>query len=140
MAGLAFSQAGLGLCHALSHALGGAFHVPHGRLNAILLPAVLEVNQAGAQRQYAELSRYAGCGGSADLMAVRNLKNNLLKLRKQLGLPGSLRAAGVDCRELRSREEAIVQAALEDPCCSSNPVPVDGQTVKKLLREVADGG
>ena len=54
MAGMAFSQAGLGLCHAIAHSLGGMFHVPHGRLNAILLPLVLEFNTSAASGSYAE--------------------------------------------------------------------------------------
>ena len=72
MAGLAFTQAGLGACHALSHALGGQFHVPHGRLNAILLPAVVAGNAESAGAQYARLARLAGLSGSSDTMALRN--------------------------------------------------------------------
>ena len=65
MAGIAFTQAGLGLCHAMAHSLGGLFHVPHGRLNAILLPSVITCNAHVAAKKYAELARAAGIGGSA---------------------------------------------------------------------------
>ena len=136
MAGLAFNQAGLGLCHSLSHSLGGLFHVPHGRLNGILMPAVVEVNAAAAAHRYAELARYAGLGGTADTVALRNLKNGLIRLRKQLNLPDSLLKAGVSPKEVRGRMEEIVGAVLKDPCSASNPVAVDSALVKKVLAEV----
>ena len=81
MAGLAFTQGGLGLCHAFSHALGGQFHIPHGRLNAILLPAVVSCNADTMGAKYADLARKIGLGGANDAMAVRNLKNALIRLR-----------------------------------------------------------
>ncbi len=62
MAAMAFSQAGLGICHALAHSLGGQFHVPHGRLNAILLPAVVACNGVAAGAAYTALARQAGLG------------------------------------------------------------------------------
>lgn len=74
MAGIAFSHAGLGICHAISHSLGGIFHVPHGRLNAVLLPGVIACNSSRVLHRYAELARAAGMAGSADAVAVRNLK------------------------------------------------------------------
>ncbi len=140
MAGLAFTQAGLGLCHAMSHALGGQFHVPHGRLNAILLPAVLACNAESAGAKYAELARRAGFGGSSDAMALRYLKNALIRLRSQLKLPGSLAQAGIKLEELQSKTEQIVFAALADPCCTTNPVPVTDEMVHRVLREVAGRG
>lgn len=136
MAGLAFTQAGLGLCHAMSHSLGGMFHVPHGRLNAILLPAIVSCNAHAAGQKYAELARAAGLGGSADTIAVRNLKNGLIRLRKELNLPETLTQAGVDPRAVWGNVGAIVQAALEDPCCKSNPVAVDDFMVRRILEEV----
>ena len=84
MAGIAFSQAGLGLCHGLAHVLGGMFHLPHGRLNGILLPEVVSCNGDGCREKYADLARSAGLGGGADTLAVRNLKNGLIRLRRQL--------------------------------------------------------
>ena len=137
MAGLAFNQAGLGLCHALSHALGGQFHIPHGRINAILLPAVILVNNCP---KYAELSRRLGLGGSSDTMAVRNLKNALCRLRNALKLPSTLSQAGVDIALLQAKTEQIIAAALADPCCSTNPVPVTEEMVRKVLQEVAGRG
>ncbi len=139
MAGMAFSQSGLGLCHAMAHALGGRFHIPHGRLNAILLPAVIEAN-AGANRLYADLARRAGIGGTAELTAVRNLKNTLLRLRKELTLPATLAQTGVSPRQVREEAQSLVQAALGDPCCDTNPVPPDGPMVRKILQQVTGIG
>ena len=138
MAGLAFTRAGLGVCHALAHALGGQFHVPHGRLNAILLPAVIAHN--GAAERYARLSRQSGLGGSSDTMAVRSLKNGLVRLRNQLGLPATLAEAGVENAVLRQKMPAICKAALEDPCCVTNPTPVTEGLLRQILQEVSGIG
>ena len=140
MAGMAFTQAGLGLCHAMAHSLGGMFHVPHGRLNAILLPEVVRVNATVAGSKYATLARSAGLGGSADTVAVRNLCNGLLQLRKTLQLPSTLQQAGVDPRQVRLQTEEIVAAALSDPCCKTNPVSVDSATVRHVLTQVTGHG
>ncbi len=136
MAGMAFSQAGLGLCHAMAHSLGGLFHVPHGRLNAILLPSVLSCNAHVAGRKYAELARAAGIGGSADTIAVRNLKNGLIRLRRELNLPETLAQAGVDPRAVWGNVGQIVTATLEDPCCRSNPMTAEDFLVRRILEEV----
>ena len=140
MAGLAFSQAGLGLCHAAAHALGGAFHIPHGRLNAILLPAVIALNGSAAGAKYAALSRNAGLGGAVENMGVRNLRNALIRLRRELKLPGTLSDAGVSPAKLRENREKLVTAILEDPCCRTNPVKVDKALAVRLLNEVAGSG
>ena len=136
MAGLCFTQAGLGLCHAMSHALGGLFHVAHGRLNAVLLPAVIGCNAQAAGRKYAELSRAAGLGGSADTIGVRNLKNGLVRLRRELELPQTLLQAGIQPREVWRNAEAIVSATLADPCCAANPMKVEDFLVRRILEEV----
>ena len=140
MAGMAFTQAGLGLCHAMSHSLGGVFHVPHGRLNAILLPAVVACNSEAAGRKYADLARAAGFEGSADTVALRNLRNGLIRLRRELKLPETLAQAGIDRKNLKAATEEIVRATLADPCCETNPVRVDGALVRYVLEEVAGHG
>ena len=139
MAGIAFSQAGLGLCHAMAHALGGRFHVAHGRLGAILLPAVVEVN-AAANGKYAELARGAGLGGSADTVAVRNLKNTLVRLRRELSMPATLAQAGIKPGQVRQLREEILASALADPCCATNPVKVDRAMAEAVLERVTGIG
>ena len=140
MAGMAFSQAGLGLCHAMAHSLGGLFHVPHGRLNAILLPSIVATNAHVAGAKYAELARFAGLGGSVETIAVRNLKNGLMGLRKELKLPETLAQAGVAPKEVQRAAEEIVKATLEDPCCKTNPVPVTRDLVLRVLEAVTGHG
>ena len=136
MAGIAFTQAGLGLCHAMSHSLGGLFHVPHGRLNAILLPSVVSFNAHVAGEKYARIARAAGVGGSADSVAVRNLRNSLIRLRRDLKLPETLAQAGVAPRDVWAATGEIVQATLADPCCASNPMGVEDFAVRRILEEV----
>lgn len=140
MAGIAVSQAGLGICHAISHTLGGMFHVPHGRLNAVLLPTVIDCNAHAAAHRYAELARYAGMAGSADAAALRNLKNGLLRLRKELELPQSLAQAGIPPRQLRENMPMLVEAVLEDPCCAANPMKVEEFLIRHILEQTAGYG
>ena len=140
MAGIAFTHGGLGLCHALAHALGGKFHVPHGRLNAILLPAVIGFNAQNCGAKYSEFARCAGIGGSVDSIAVRNLRGNLARLRRELGLPETLAEAGIDPAAVRSAAAEITAAALADPCCVSNPRPVDAGAIAQILAEVTGHG
>lgn len=136
LAGMAFTQAGLGLCHAMAHSLGGIFHVPHGRLNAILLPSVVAANAHVAGEKYAQLARAAGMGGSADTVAVRNLRNGLIRIRRELGLPETLAQAGVKPRDVWNSTGQIVEATLADPCCAGNPAKVEDFLVRRILEEV----
>lgn len=136
MAAMSFSQAGLGACHALSHALGGMFHVPHGRLNAVLLPAVLAANSREKPARYAALARQAGISGASDFMAVKNLKTAITTLRRQLCLPETLPQAGISGAQLRKSAPEILKAAMSDACAATNPVPVTENYLREILREV----
>lgn len=140
MAGLAFNQAGLGLCHAMAHSLGGVFHLPHGRLNAILLPQVIRCNALVAGEKYARLARAAGFTGAADTVAIRNLITGLTHLRKKLNMPETLLQAGVSPREVREQSKQIVEAALADPCCQTNPLGVENFMVHRILDGVTGRG
>ena len=140
MAGVAFSQSGLGMCHALSHSLGGVFHIPHGRLNAILLPEVIACNSAAAAGEYAKLARMAGLGSSADTLGVRNLRSGLIRLRKELHLPATLKEAGVDPKVLWHHRDRILQTALKDPCMATNPVRGESFLMGRVLEAVAGRG
>lgn len=140
MAAMAFSQAGLGICHALAHSLGGQYHVPHGRLNAILLPAVVAVNAQQAGERYAALARAAGFAGSAASVAVRNLRGGLIRLRRELRLPATLAEAGIPSKDLRRNLQHILDAAMDDACGKTNPVEPNRRLLEEVLEEVAGRG
>ena len=136
MAGMAFTQAGLGICHAMAHSLGGQFHLPHGRLNAILLPAVIGCNAPAAGQRYADLAQAIGLEGRAVSVGVRNLRSTLIRLRRELGLPATLAQAGIAPSQVRNKADGIIKAALADPCCTTNPLPVTHAMVQRILDEV----
>ena len=77
-----------------------------------------------------------GMGGSADTIAVRNLKNGLIRLRRELNLPETLAQAGVDPRAVWRNVNQIVEAALADPCAKSNPLPAEDFLIRRILEEV----
>ena len=139
-AGMAFTQAGLGLCHAMAHSLGGQFHIPHGRLNAILLPAVMTRNAPAAGEKYAALAQAIGLEGRAVSLGVRNLRSALIRLRRELGLPSTLAQAKISPIQVRQKADTIVKAALADPCCATNPMPVTEAMVRDILSEVTGNG
>ena len=132
MAAMAFDNAGLGLCHAMAHVLGGMTHLPHGRLCAMLLPHVMEANAAAVLPKYANLAQICGFGGATEKLRFRNLIAALNRLRISLGMPATLREAGAAVED----ENVMVTAVLKDPCCKSNPVPVDEKLVRSVWKAV----
>ena len=135
MAGIAFDNAGLGLLHAIIHALGGAFHIPHGRLGGIMLPHVMEFNKEAALGQYASLATACGLGGATEILSFRDLKRALCKLRQQLHLPSTLSEAGIKKAELEQQLSSLAAAAWKDGCLAGNPRAATEDDIKKLLRE-----
>ena len=98
--------------------------------------AAISGNAPAVQAKYARLARAAGLGGSADTVALRNLKNGLIRLRKDLGLPQTLSQAGAPPAQVWAAAGEIVEAVLADPCCKTNPVPVEDYLVRRVLEEV----
>ena len=137
MAGLAFDQAGLGVCHALAHAIGGAFHLPHGQVCAILLPAVMCYNAPEAIEQYAKLAKQCGLPAATERLALRNLISSIERLRRRLKLPDTLAAAGVSKAQWETKKNDLLREALKDPCCKTNPVPVDLTGLEGICKAVA---
>ncbi len=131
MAGMAFDNAGLGLCHAVAHVLGGVYHLPHGRLCAMVLPHVMAVNES-ALPQYARLAKLCGLSGATERMSLRNLTNAIVNLRSKLGLPATLQQAG---KEPKACEE-LIPAILADGCCKTNPEPATPEKIRKILQAV----
>lgn len=136
LTGFAVKEAGMGLCRAMAHSLQAVFGLSLGRSTAILLPAVVGCNVHAAGKQYAELSRGAGMGGSSEGIGARNLRTGLIRLRRELALPGTLVQAGVDIRSIWNNGRQIVALTLEDPECRNNPVTVDDFVVRRLLDEI----
>ena len=136
MAGMAFDHAGLGICHALAHAIGGVFHIPHGRLCSMLLPQVILVNQSACLSQYAELAKACEITGATERLAVRNFISMLGRLQRTLLLPQNLQQAGVTKAQWEEQEEKILRAALADACCKTNPVPVTEELLQQVLKAV----
>lgn len=125
LAGLAFDAAGLGACHAMAHALGGRLHLPHGRINALLLPRVIETNarEPKAARKYAQLAKACGLTPGA-----RPLAGALRRLGRRLGLPETL--------EGQTDLAAVAVDATKDPCMADNPRPISAKELEAMLREV----
>lgn len=136
LTGLAVERTGLGLCRAMENSLGVVFGLSRGKAAGILLPAIVGCNAHAAGRQYAQLSRAAGMGGSNEGMGVRNLRSGLLRLRRELGLPGTLIQTGIDIRTIWNSGKRIVELTLEDPECRNNPVVVDDFLVRRILEEI----
>ena len=147
IAGMAFSNALLGICHSMAHKTGAAFstgHIPHGCANAIYLPVVIRYNAKNpqARRRYAEIARglglSAGAGEDEDEL-VRALCASIAKLRGKLGVPGSLREFGIGREEFEEKVGEIAARAVGDACTGSNPQPVTPEGMEALLREAYAG-
>ncbi|HBU6312040.1 TPA: aldehyde dehydrogenase [Klebsiella pneumoniae] len=140
LAGMAFSQAGLGLNHAIAHQLGGQFHLPHGLANALLLTAVIRFNagEPRAAKRYARLARACRfCPPAAgEQEAFQALLTAVETLKQQCAIPTLKGALQEKYPLFLSRIPAMVPAALADATLRTNPRPVDGAAIAQLLESL----
>jgi alcohol dehydrogenase class IV len=129
----------------MAHAIGGQFHVAHGRLNAMLLPLVIEYNAGlceGVAFCEQTASVYATAATSLGLrfpslkMGVWALIHAIEKLNKAFGIPASLREQGVDMHAYSHAEQSLVKAIFADACTATNPREPVAQDLVRLLRRV----
>ena len=144
MAGMAFNIASLGLNHGIAHAAGARWHIPHGRINGILLPNVIRYN-AGvikgnytknttpAANRYAEIAKFLGLNAGNAQIGVRSLVNAILALEKRLSIPKSLSEWGVSKEQFESDKNVIAEAALADRCTATNPIAPTREDVISIL-------
>lgn len=144
LAGMAFNTASLGLNHGLAHAAGAKFHIPHGRLNSILMPHVISYNArlgSNGQRlldkatasRYQAIAKLIGASATSPAMGVKQLIAAIKALQKTLDLPSSLRAYGVQADDYHQHKVDIAAAALRDKCTDTNPrLPTEAEILTVL--------
>ena len=153
IAGMAFTNAFLGVCHSMAHKLGAEFHLPHGRLNAILLPYVIKYNGTKptkfvsfpkyeyyiADEKYAEIARRMGFSNGSVEDGVNALVWQVQKLNEDVGIPKSLKDAGVDEQEYLAKVDILADRAFEGQCTTANPrVPLVSE-IKQILLDAYYG-
>ncbi|MFA6861376.1 MAG: iron-containing alcohol dehydrogenase [Bacilli bacterium] len=139
IAGMAFTNALLGITHSLAHKTGAAFttgHVPHGCANAMYLPHTIECNahDARAHKRYAEVADYLGLGGNTEDEKVQNLINRVRQLDRDLNIPHGLKEFGVIESEFLEKYENIAHNAVLDACTPENPRKMDDELMAKVLK------
>jgi alcohol dehydrogenase class IV len=136
MAGMAFSNALLGIVHSIAHKTGAAFstgHIPHGCANAIYLPYVIQYNAPRAAKRYAEIARYIGIEGKDDSDVIGKFINRIREMNKKLEIPATLQEFGIKETEFREKRAAIAKNAVGDACTGSNPRPIPPKQMEELL-------
>ena len=135
MAGMAFTNAFLGINHSLAHKLGGEFHIPHGRANAILLPHVIKYNGSKpskfaafpkykefvADKKYAEIARFLGLKATTVEEGVNSLIEAVNKLLEELNIPKTIKECGVTEEAFMAKVDKLSVDAFDDQCTPANP-------------------
>lgn len=133
MAGMAFSNALLGISHSLAHKTGAVFHIPHGCCNAILLPFVIQYNSRVCMERYAQIARSVSLPGTTDKQLTDSLVEAVRALNRKLGIKPTYRENGVSEEDFKAHEQAIAENAVKDPCTASNPRKTDAENMRKVL-------
>lgn len=133
LAGMAFSNALLGISHSLAHKTGAMFDLPHGCCNAILLPFVIQYNARVCANRYADISRMLGLPGSTDKQLTDSLIDSIKELNKKLSIAQTYKDNGVSEELFKQHADEIAANAVLDPCTGSNPRKIDTEAMKKVL-------
>ena len=138
LAGMAFSNALLGIVHSMAHKTGAAFstgHIPHGCANAIYLPYVIRYNAKDtvAADRYAEIARRMGLEGRSRQALINSLCAKINEFNEKLSIPKTLKEFGINEDEFKEKVDRIAELAVGDACTGSNPREIDPANMAKLL-------
>lgn len=150
IAGLAFTNASLGINHSMAHILGGRFHIPHGKANALLLPYVIEFNAnlrtssaneyTEAAVKYAEIARFLGLTNSNSVReGVKALILGVKSLIKSLEIPNKLKDLNISEKDFEDNILEMCEIALKDGCTPTNPRGADQEELVQLFRKAYYG-
>jgi len=136
IAGMAFANAFLGVCHSMAHKLGAFYHLPHGIANALMIEEVIRFNASEipvkmgtfpqyayphALKRYAEIADVLNIGGKSDSEKLENLIKAIKDLKSRVGIKPSIKDYGIDEKEFLERLDDMVEQAFDDQCTSANP-------------------
>lgn len=121
MAGLAFTNSGLGIAHSMAHSLGGQFQIAHGLANAIFLPLAVDFNSFDAGVKYRDIASMLGLPASTVEEGTRSLVTAVRGLNASMGIPAHIRELNISEKDFRSHLDGMAAHALEDICTASNP-------------------
>ena len=153
IAGMAFANAFLGICHSVAHKIGGEYNIPHGRTNAILLPHIIRYNAKDPQKHaifpkydyfrahedYAQIARDLGFAGNTTEELVEALVLEIIQLGKDVGIDMSLKAQGVTQQVLDSTVDRMAELAYEDQCTTANPKEPLISELKQIIIDAYEG-
>ncbi len=136
MAGMAFANAFLGVCHSMAHKLGAFHHLPHGVANALMIEEVIRFNASETPtkmgtfsqydhphtlERYAEIADYLGLGGKTNEQKLENLIKAIYDLKAEVGIKETIKDYGVDEKDFLDRLDEMVEQAFDDQCTGANP-------------------
>lgn len=137
LAGMAFSNALLGIVHSMAHKTGAAFstgHIPHGCANAIYLPYVIKYNAKNGTSRYADIAKSVGLTGATDEELTAKLCEKIDEYNAKLSIPKTLKEFGINETEFNEKVANISELAVGDACTGSNPRLITPAEMEKLLK------
>lgn len=139
LAGMAFSNALLGIVHSMAHKTGAIFHIPHGCANAIYLPYVIDYNKKCCASRLADISRSLGLPGTTDNELIDSYTALIREMNTKMSIPLSLKDYGVAEDVFLANLDRISNNAVEDACTGCNPRPTAADDFRKIFKAVYYG-
>lgn len=139
LAGMAFSNALLGITHSMAHKTGAVFHIPHGCANAIFLPYIIQYNSKKCSHRYATIAKRLNLSGQTDEELIDSLINWIKDLNVKMDIPLTLKSYGITEEDFTSNIECVSHNAVLDACTGSNPREIDDKTMERLFTCIYNG-
>ncbi len=133
LAGMAFSNALLGIVHSMAHKVGAVFHIPHGCANAIFLPYVIKYNRKVCEDRYADIARMLKLEGNTDSELTDSLIKMIDEFNTKLNIPHSMKEYGIEEEDFKANVKFVAHNAILDACTGSSPRKIDDATMEKLF-------